>query len=272
MLNFMWILVVILFALALFYLFTLHGRMGHSRLRRLQKFAYAHRGLHSENIPENSMAAFCAARDQGYGVELDVHLLKDGNLAVIHDYSLLRTAGADVQIEDLTAPELENYRLANGETIPLFSEVLALMNGKTPLIIELKSTTDNCAALTDTAVTAMDGYKGLWCMESFDPRCVRHLKKHYSRIIRGQLSENFVRNPESKLPFLLKLVMALLLTNFLTSPDFVAYKFADRKMLSFRLCRKLWKIPAVAWTIQSQEDFDAAIADGQIPIFEGFLP
>lgn len=241
-------------------------------MRKLRKFAYAHRGLHSENVPENSMAAFRAALERGYGVELDVHLLRDGNLAVMHDHSLLRTAGADVQIESLTAADLKNYSLSNGENIPLFSDVLALFGGKVPLIIELKSTKSNFAALTDTAAAAMEGYTGAWCMESFDPRCVRHLKKHHPRIIRGQLSENFLRTPESKLPFFLKLTMAWLVTNFLTSPDFVAYKFADSKMLSFRLCRKLWRIPAVAWTIQSQEDFDAAIADGQIPIFEGFCP
>lgn len=268
----MWILIIAIFALVLFYLFALHGRMGHSRLRRFQKFAYAHRGLHSENIPENSMAAFRDARDQGYGIELDVHLLKDGDLAVIHDHSLLRTALSDVQIEELTAAELANYRLANGETIPLFSDVLAQMNGKVPLIIELKSTTKNFAVLTDTTVAAMNGYKGLWCMESFDPRCVRHLKKHYPKVIRGQLSENFVRNPQSELPFSLKLAMALLLPNFLTSPDFVAYKFADRKHLSMRICRKLWRIPTVAWTIKTQEEFDQAIEEGYLPIFEGFRP
>ena len=239
-------------------------------MRKFKKFAYAHRGLHSENIPENSLSAFRAALQQGYGAELDVHLLKDGNLAVIHDYSLLRTAGCDVQIEDLTTEELSNYPLANGETIPLFRDVLALWSGKTPLIIELKSTKDNAAALTDAAVAAMAGYEGLWCMESFDPRCVRHLKKHHPQVIRGQLSENFVRNPESKLPFFLKLAMALLLSNFLTQPHFVAYKFADRKIFSLRLCRK--RTPIVTWTLTTQEEFDAAIEEGYIPIFEGFLP
>lgn len=268
----MWIFLIVLLALVLLYLFALHGRTGRRGMRRFRKYYYAHRGLHSENVPENSMAAFHAALQKGYGVELDVHLLTDGNLAVIHDYSLLRTAFSDVLIEDLSAADLANYPLANGETIPLLSDVLALWGGKTPLIIELKATKDNVAALTDAAVAAMEGYRGLWCMESFDPRCVRHLKKHYPQITRGQLSENFVRNPESELPFFLKLAMALLLPNFLTSPDFVAYKFADRKMLSLRICRKLWKIPAVAWTLKTQEEFDSAVADGQIPIFEDFCP
>lgn len=270
----MWFLIIALFllALVLFYLFSLHGRRGRIRLHTFGKYAYAHRGLHSDGVPENSMAAFRAALERGYGIELDVHLMKDGNLAVIHDHSLLRTAGADVQIEDLTAGELESYHLENGERIPLFSEVLALWRGKTPLIIELKSTNENYTALTDTAAAAMDGYLGPWCMESFDPRCLRHLKKRYPTIIRGQLSEDFVHNPKVSAPFVLKLLMTWLVTNFLTSPDFVAYEFADCKVLSLQLCRKLWHLPIVAWTLKSQEEFDLAIEEGYIPIFEGFLP
>lgn len=268
----MLILFAVLPALLLLYLLALRGRTGKMPLRRFRKYSYAHRGLHSENVPENSMAAFRAACQRGYGIELDIHLLKDGTLAVIHDYSLARTAGADMMIEDLTAAQLEQYPLANAEKIPLFSEVLSLCGGKTPLIVELKSTRENYAALTDTAVAAMQDYPGLWCMESFDPRCVRHLKKHHPDVIRGQLSENFVRNPKVSSPFVLKLLMTLLVTNFLTSPDFVAYEFEDRKVLSLRLCRKLWRLPMVAWTLKSQEEFDLAMEDGCIPIFEGFYP
>ena len=94
------------------YIFCLGGRTGHSRLPELRNFVYAHRGLHNENRPENSMAAFRAAWEHGYGVELDIHLMKDGNLAVIHDSSLLRVAGADVAIEDLKAGTVEVFDTA----------------------------------------------------------------------------------------------------------------------------------------------------------------
>ena len=96
-------------------LYALKGRTGHPGMEALKGWGYAHRGLHKEGIPENSVAAFRAALDKGYGIELDIHLMKDGNLAVIHDASLLRTAGVDVQIEDLTAEDLEDYRLEGTE-------------------------------------------------------------------------------------------------------------------------------------------------------------
>ena len=108
------------------------------RMRKLASWDYAHRGLHdvAAAMPENSIAAFMAALDNGYGAELDIHLLKDGNLAVIHDSSLLRTAGADVIVEDLTVEDIENYRLlGSDEKIPSLQKVLALFEGRAPLVI-----------------------------------------------------------------------------------------------------------------------------------------
>ena len=116
-------------------------RKGHPAWAVLKRFRYAHRGLHdsARGIPENSLAAFRAAVKHGYGAELDVHLTRDGRLAVIHDDSLLRTAGADVQASQLTAQELDAYRLeGTGEKIPFLEEVLPLFEGRAPLIVELK--------------------------------------------------------------------------------------------------------------------------------------
>ena len=259
--------------LTILYLFAIRCRGGHPGLKDLEGWNYAHRGLHGNGIPENSMAAFRAALDGGYGIELDVHLMKDGKLAVIHDASLKRTAGADVKIEDLTEADLANYPLEGTEqTIPLFSQVLELYAGKAPLIIELKAERGNHAALTKAVCDLMDGYTGPYCMESFDPRCVFWLTKHRPDIIRGQLTENFVINKRSPLPMVLKFILTHQLENFLIRPDFVAYKFADRKTLSNFLARKVWGAQGVTWTITSQEDLDTAVAEGWLPIFEGFRP
>lgn len=261
--------IIILFVL---YALSVRGRRGHEKLSALRKWKYAHRGLHDENLPENSMAAFRAALEHGYGIELDLHLLRDGNLAVMHDSALKRTTGAEGIIEDLTTEQLGDYRL-NGteETIPTFQQVLDLFDGKAPLVIELKPVGGNHAALTAKAVEMMEGYKGLYCMESFDPRVVLWLKQNRPAICRGQLTENhFASN--GTIPAVLKFVLTHQLLNFLTMPDFVAYKYADRKTLGNFLVRRLWGVQGVTWTLQTMEEYETAVKEGWIPIFENFKP
>lgn len=264
---------IILACVVLLFLLSQMGRTGHKGLSELRGWAYAHRGLHGDGVPENSMQAFRLALEHGYGIELDIHLMKDGNLAVIHDASLKRTAGVDVLIEDLTTEDLSNYRLeGTEEQIPTFRQVLDLYAGNAPLIIELKAERNNHAALADAACKAMEGYEGPWCMESFDPRCVLWLKKNRPDVIRGQLTENFLGNPKSKLPWVLKFLLTWQLENFLIRPDFVAYKFADRKNLSVWICKHIWKLQCVGWTIKTPEEYAAALKEGWLPIFENFTP
>ncbi len=259
-------------ALALVYLFCLKGRSGHPGMAELRRWNYAHRGLHDSQRPENSMAAFRAAKEKGYGIELDIHLMKDGNLAVIHDSSLKRVAGADINIEDLTLSDLENYRLGDtNEKIPLFSQVLALYEGKAPLIVELKAAGDNYKQLCRSACQMLDGYKGDYCIESFDPRCIIWLRHHRPDIIRGQLSENWMKS-DIKLPWILKFVMTTHISNLVTRPDFIAYNYKHRKIFGTDICRKLWKVQGVSWTIRTKNDFNIAVNEGWIPIFENFIP
>lgn len=268
----MLIALIILIVLIALYLFMLHGRTGHPGLNALRGWHYAHRGLHNETRPENSMSAFEAALDAGFGIELDIHLLADGNLAVMHDSSLRRTANADVLIETLTTQQLSDYRLnVSNETIPTFQEVLDLFDGKAPLIVELKAANNNYAQLTEAACRMLDTYHGPYCVESFDPRCILWLRKHRPDIIRGQLARNFFRS-DASLPGVLKFVMTNHLANFLTKPDFIAYRFADRKGLGTFLIHRLLGVQGVSWTIRSKTDFDIAIKEGWLAIFEGFLP
>lgn len=267
----MWYLLLIP-ALAGLYALATRCRKGHPGWSALRGWRYAHRGLHGNGAPENSLEAFRRAMEGGYGMELDVHLMKDGSLAVIHDYSLRRTAGMDVRIEDLTAETLQNYSLeGTEETIPLFSQVLELVNGRVPLIVELKSTTENFAALCEAATKLLDGYDGVYCIESFDPRCIGWLKRNRPQLIRGQLAENFLRE-KGGLPFLQKVLMSWQLTHFLTMPDFVAFKYRDRKNLGTFLSRRLWGAQGVSWTLKSRQELDTAEQEGWIPIFEGFTP
>ena len=261
---------IILVVLICVYLFLLKGRLKHKDLSKLRKWYYAHRGLHKEGIPENSLSAFVAAKNAGLGIELDIHLMKDGNLAVIHDASLKRTAGADVQIENLTTEELAVYRLeGTEEKIPLLSEVLELIDGKVPLIVELKSVDNNYAKLCAAACKMLEDYTGLYCMESFDPRCVLWLRQNKPEIVRGQLAFNAFRD-NLNVPWVLKFALKHNLLNIAIQPDFVAYCFQDRKTLGNFLCRKLWRMQGVAWTIRNEADFDTAVKEGWIPVFENF--
>ncbi|MBR4072591.1 MAG: glycerophosphodiester phosphodiesterase [Clostridia bacterium] len=274
MIKFVIFLISAVIVIGLFYILTLKGRVGFADWEQFKGYYFAHRGLHNNSTaPENSMEAFRRAKEKGYGAELDVHLMSDGNLAVIHDSSLLRTAGVDVKIENLTKRDLKNYYLeGTAENIPTLNEVLALFDGKAPLIIELKSDGKNFPALCNRVCEELKSYKGAYCIESFDPRCIYWFAKNCPDVIRGQLSENYFRNKNSKVPFVLKLLMTGLLTNFLTKPDFIAYRFRDRSDLSYRICMNFWKMQGVGWTITDQNDMESAQKENIFPIFEKFNP
>lgn len=269
-----WIMttIAVILILGVLYVLSTRCRKAGPQVRKLRPWVYAHRGLHDHALPENSMSAFRAALSAGYGIELDLHLMKDGNLAVIHDSALKRTTGAEGIIEDLTTEDLWQYRLeGTSDIIPTFQEVLELFNGQAPMIIELKPHGKNHNALTEATCKLLEGYKGLYCIESFDPRCLLWLKKNRPDIIRGQLSRNFLKSKE-KLPWILKVLLTNQMLNFLTQPDFVAYRFRDRKHLSNRLVKTLWGAARVTWTVSTPEDYRAAKKEGWISIFENFTP
>ena len=144
-------LIIICLILCGGFILAVMGRRNNPGLEAIRGWAYAHRGLHDRNHPENSLSAFRAAVKAGYGSELDVHLLADGNLAVIHDSDLKRTTGMEGKVEDLTAEDLKNYYLEGTlETIPTLPQVLEVYEGKAPLIIELKSADNNHDKLAET--------------------------------------------------------------------------------------------------------------------------
>ena len=272
MINLLWIIPSALALLFVLYVLCLRGRSGHPDWANLRSHVYAHRGLHGNGVPENSMAAFRAALQHGYGIELDLHLLKDGELAVIHDHSLLRTTGVEGNVEDLTADQLHDYRLeGTDEHIPTFREVLTLFDGKAPLIIELKAAR-NYRALVNTVCEQLKDYKGAYCIESFDPRCLWFLRKLHPHVIRGQLAQNFLKRPEKGVPWLANFLLTHQLLNFLTLPDFAAFRFEDRRTLTDFLVRKFWGVQGVSWTLRNGEDHKTALEENRIPIFEYYEP
>ena len=153
---------------------------------------YAHRGLYDNQrgIPENSLSAFRAAAEKGYGVELDVQLSSDGAVVVFHDDTLDRICGVRGDVIDYRLEQLQQMKLLDTEeSMPLFTDVLAVLSeGAGPLIVELKSGKRNDELCEKTRNLLRD-YPGIYCVESFDPGIVSWFRKNAPEIIRGQLAQ-----------------------------------------------------------------------------------
>lgn len=246
----------------------------HINEKEMRKFIYAHRGLHSkeEGIPENSLTAFRRALDSGYGIELDVHLSADKTPVIIHDTSLRRTVGVNIDVTDIPDRDIKNHPLeGTGNRIPFLSEVLSTVSGKVPLLIELKVDKDNYKELTDKVLKELEGYKGIYAVQSFDPRVVKHLRIKYPRVMRGQLS-GFLVKSGTKLNRFLDFALRNLLTNFITKPHFIAYRVQDSGKLSISTCRRLYRPLEFNWTCKKKAHHIIAHKNGAIPIFENYIP
>ena len=227
---------------------------------------YAHRGLHGGGIPENSMAAFARACEAGYGIELDVQLSRDGEVMVFHDYTLTRMTGVDRKLCELTAAELQALSLGGtAETVPTFSEVLELVDGRVPLLVELKGESLDTALCAKVASLLKD-YHGAYCLESFNPLLIGKMGKHLPRAYRGLLYTNVCRDKKKYSP--LNLVITAMLLNGLAKPHFIACNYLDRRALPVRITTGLYGAPRFVWTVRDQAEFCKARRLGEYPIFE----
>lgn len=257
-----------------FYLFaSAPGIHKKTKWQHLTGWDYAHRGLYDNEhgIPENSMAAFRRAVDKGYGIELDVHLTADNQLVVFHDDTLTRMCGMNKKISSFLYSDLMQLRLLGTEEgIPLFKDVLELIDGKVPLIIELKVDGSNQNLLCPLVWQLLSRYKGDYCIESFHPFVLQWFKRHEPQVVRGQLSCNFFKeNPHCDIVLFL---MSNLMTNYFTHPDFIAYKYLDLDNPAVIYNRKLFHIMTVVWTIPGKPTYDRFKNKVDAMIFEGFEP
>ncbi|HWT74683.1 MAG TPA: glycerophosphodiester phosphodiesterase family protein [Mobilitalea sp.] len=265
---------ILLFVLIILYLFAIMPKLHRNpEGKKLDGWLYAHRGLHDNRseAPENSLRAFQQAVEHGYGIELDVQLTKDLIPVVLHDYKLKRACKADIKVSEHTYEELRKYKLFRSEErIPTFQEVLDTVNGKVPIIVELKipwKADQLCTRVSDI----LNRYQGLYCVESFNTFGLIWYKKHYPKVIRGQLSTDFIREKIAGNKFQYFLLKHLLM-NFLAKPDFIAYHHVYKTGLSFTICRKLFRVKTVAWTIQSQEEYENNRKYYELFIFDSFIP
>ena len=262
------LIVVILLALYLF-LIAPGGRRPDDH--PLRGWLYAHRGLHdgNVNVPENSMAAFRLAVENGYGMELDVQLTRDGKLIVHHDGSLKRVCDVDALIKNTNYADLP--LLPDGSRIPLLTEVLAMVDGRVPIIVEVKHN-GGAAKNAAGAWEVLQDYQGPYCVESFDPTAMYYFRKHAPHIVRGQLASGGKWNKED-LNFASYVALRYLLVNVLSRPHFVSYKVPQDKVLSMWLMKRVFKPYLACWTVRSQQVLDYAYGQGyQYPIFELFTP
>lgn len=265
------VILAIVIVVVLLWLWAIAPQLPRADFSAFVAYDYAHRGLHDKDkgVPENSLKAFDLAVRGGFGMEFDLQLTKDGQVVVHHDLTIQRTCGVDRNINEMTYEELSGYRLfGTEERIPLFTEVLKLVNGRTPLIIELKSY-DRQEELCQKTVDLLKGYSGLYCVESFDPRIVRWFREHQPQVVRGQL---MCRKPQQDMSALADFVGRNLLTNFYTRPHFEAYDFRTRSNGSLKAARRVFGMQEVSWTLRSLEDYRVAKGEGCLCIFEKFLP
>ncbi len=259
--------------LVLLYFLAIMPRLSHRKERKdFLGVYYAHRGLHdnTSDAPENSLAAFQKAVKAGYGIEMDVQLTKDKVPVVFHDFTLERICGREGKVYDYTFQELKQFRLCDSEeTIPGFEEALRTIKGKVPLIVELKVEWMDIS-VCPVVDQLLREYKGLYCVESFNPLVLSWYRRYHNDVVRGQLSDGFVKSGEMK--GILYALLQNLMLNWVTKPDFVAYNHKYADVPARKICRKLYKNMAAAWTIKSQEELEKARNKFDIFIFDSFIP
>ena len=267
------VVLIIIFAAGFLYL-SFPAKAGKGR-EIFTGHPFAHRGLYDNDagIPENSLPAFRRAVEHGFGCELDVQLTKDEKLVVFHDDNLKRMCGDSRLLRDVTFEELETMRLiGTDERIPTFDEVLSVVGGKIPLIVELKSerpnlelNTKNCEITYET----LSRYNGDYCIESFDPSIVQWFRLHAPGIIRGQLATGTAGYGKMKKGQ--AFALSHLLMNFYGRPHFIAYDIDFPQPLSLKICLLLGAFRA-SWTCRKKEEHGQRIKAGEAVIFEHYIP
>lgn len=260
---------ILLLLIAAFLVLIAPGKKGD--VEKFKSVRFAHRGLHNENRAENSMSAFSAAVDAGFGIELDVRLSSDGELVVFHDDTLNRVAKIDGRVDEFTAEELSRVSLSDtGEGVPRFSDVLKMIDGRVPLLVEIKEDAGKYA-VSDAVAKVMKDYSGPYIIESFNPLSLGNIKKKLPCATRGFLSQRFMADPVYRKP--LYFALQCLLTNRISSPAFIAYNHEHADAFALRVIRGIFGVTTYAWTVRSPEEEKEARRRGfDSVIFENYIP
>ncbi len=234
----------------------------------------AHRALHGGALVENTLGAAAAAVAANYGIETDLQLSADGEVIVFHDDTLDRLTTASGPMNAKTSTELKKITFKDsGERIPTLGELLALVAGRTPLVLELKSAWDGDEKLVTRVATELLSYAGPVAAMSFDPRMVEALRKHAPGLPRGIVAERYYRAEHwDKMPWQRKFTLGNLLHFLSTRPHFVAYRVQDLPAIAPLLARHALGMPLLTWTVRTEAERKRARFWANQMIFEGFRP
>ena len=232
-----------------------------ARLEALVAKPFAHRGLHGgDGRVENSPAAFRAAIEIGHGIELDVQASGDGEAIVFHDYDLKRLAGGDGRLAEMNAAEIGAFTLlGNGENIPTLPQVLALIDGRAPLLIEVKSPGRRVATLSQAVLRALETYVGPVAVMSFNPEIGRWFARHAPQVLRGLVVTEEGKPARGRL----KRKLAL----WRSKADFLAYDIRDLPS-AFASAQRAKGMKVGTWTVRSEAQRATAAAHADQIIHE----
>ncbi len=224
----------------------------------------AHRGFHDLNHErwENTLAAFAAAAARGYAIECDVQLSSDGVPVIFHDHGLERVVGTGGLVWQRTARELASLRIGGtDEHVPTLKEMLDLVHGRVPLVVELKGIPGRDEGLVQRVCEMLRAYGGRAAIMSFDHWLVRQFPAHAGGLPTG-LTACGARDHELEAHF-------SMLAHGLS---FVSYGLFDMPNGFTSFVRERLKMPVISWTIRTPEEAARSPALADQITFEGFEP
>ena len=229
----------------------------------------AHRGLHDAARPENTLPAFEAALAAGYPIELDVHVLPDGEVIVFHDDDLARAAGVTRTLLEEDRQSIRRHRLfGTAHGIPSLRDVLALVQGKVPLLIELKPQ-PHVEGAEQAVFANLVGYAGPFALQSFNPWCLAWFRKHARHIVCGQLGGPL---REDGLHLFERLASQRLLTLAVSRARFLNYDLRALPDPWLSAVVRATRLPLLCWTVRSEDDRKKAEALKLNYVFDNLRP
>lgn len=262
--------VLILLILLVTYVFLIMPRATFAADMELLSTDYARGGLSSEGMASNSLRSFALAVREGYGIEFELSMSADGVLVAFREDGFLR-GRIKRKVSKMSLAELKGIRLSkDGDTVATLKEVLDLVDGGVPLLINV-GTGKERLILCEKMAAMLDNYTGAYCVESEDPRVLRWFRDHRPRYARGQIvgTGNQVKK---ELGALRAFFVSTMLSNVFTRPDFISINGREMKKAAFVIATKIFRAKGFVFTVRSERVHRLVRSKGYFAIFEKIRP